>query len=209
VALQRALTSLGYFVTVDGVFGEQLERAVKTYQSRHGLAADGVAGLRTQARMLQQVDVRVDRHVLGVPDGLMRGFMEFEGGNVLAAVNWSVAGGVDCGCMQLRVTGPPYSHQRLVTAFHPLGAAVEAAQVLMERKAVFARRSGTARSPFTSLGLAVLAHNWPWAADQYSRYGAISNPNGAAPWVPSSLPASARTREGWCKYYVAKMTTYL
>jgi N-acetylmuramoyl-L-alanine amidase len=40
--IQRALS-----ITVDGIFGAKTEAAVKAYQKRHKLAADGIVGPQT------------------------------------------------------------------------------------------------------------------------------------------------------------------
>ncbi|PHP67252.1 peptidoglycan-binding protein [Zhengella mangrovi] len=45
--LQRHLSALGYPLPIDGTFGPQTERAVRAFQSDHGLAVDGIAGPRT------------------------------------------------------------------------------------------------------------------------------------------------------------------
>lgn len=47
--LQRSLSASGYTVKVDGVFGPATLRAVKAFQSRHGLSIDGIAGSATLA----------------------------------------------------------------------------------------------------------------------------------------------------------------
>lgn len=207
-ALQRALRTVGHAVAVDGDFGPMTEEQVRAFQRREALTPDGVAGPKTQGRLLQLIDAAASR-LVNMPNGLMRGFFESEGGNLLAAVNWSVPGGVDCGCVQKRVYGPPYRHQALVDAFHPYGAAVGAATALRDRQRVFASRSGTLMSPFSALELAVLSHNWPAAADSYSRTGTLPNPTGIASWVPASLPSGARTRAGWCAYYVRMVMRYV
>lgn len=49
--LQRRLTQLGYSVAVDGVFGPQTERAVKSLQSDWGLKVDGIVGPQTLSAM--------------------------------------------------------------------------------------------------------------------------------------------------------------
>lgn len=49
MTLQQALTRLGDTVGADGRFGPGTARAVKAFQSRSGIAPDGVAGPRTKA----------------------------------------------------------------------------------------------------------------------------------------------------------------
>ncbi len=45
--LQRLLVSNGFPINIDGSFGALTETAVKAFQSRRGLVADGVVGSRT------------------------------------------------------------------------------------------------------------------------------------------------------------------
>ena len=47
--LQRALVTLGADIAVDGAFGTNTERAVRAFQSRSGLTADGIVEPRTKA----------------------------------------------------------------------------------------------------------------------------------------------------------------
>ena len=50
--LQTRLRSWGYYSgTVDGVYGAKTESAVRTFQKRNGLTADGTAGSATQSRL--------------------------------------------------------------------------------------------------------------------------------------------------------------
>ncbi len=50
--LQRLLIRLGGNVTADGFFGSGTEQALRDFQSRSGLPADGVAGPRTKAALV-------------------------------------------------------------------------------------------------------------------------------------------------------------
>ena len=45
--LQKLLNQRGYSLAEDGVFGKNTESAVRDYQSRTGLSADGIAGPNT------------------------------------------------------------------------------------------------------------------------------------------------------------------
>lgn len=50
--VQAALNNSGYKLTVDGIYGKNTEAAVKDYQSKNGLAADGVIGPKTTAKLI-------------------------------------------------------------------------------------------------------------------------------------------------------------
>ena len=49
--LQSRLSSLGYWIAVDGVFGPGTESTVRSFQSSHGLPADGIVGPQTWAAL--------------------------------------------------------------------------------------------------------------------------------------------------------------
>lgn len=64
-SLQRKLFEHGYKVTIDGVYGEKTEAAVKRLQKKSGLVEDGIYGLKTAtalngkstAKLLKQKDI--------------------------------------------------------------------------------------------------------------------------------------------------------
>ncbi|WP_311968591.1 N-acetylmuramidase family protein [Pseudomonas baltica] len=72
--LQRALTKAGFKVADDGYFGDSTESAVRAYQARKGLVADGIAGPKTIATingveapgLLSQAALAVGAQRLGV-----------------------------------------------------------------------------------------------------------------------------------------------
>lgn len=49
--IQQALKQRGLNVTVDGVFGEATDRAVKAFQTKEGLKPDGIVGKVTAAKL--------------------------------------------------------------------------------------------------------------------------------------------------------------
>jgi hypothetical protein len=173
-------------VSVDGVFGSLTERAVKTWQASMKLTADGVVGPKTQGAMLRKASESVDVHFTTIPDGMLLGFARVEGANLLAATNWSVPGGVDCGCVQMRVYGPPYDLLKLKEAFDPTEAFTYAARVFTSRVAAYKRSNPTGLSVHRIIEAAVLAHNWPAGAAQVMKYGHVLNPDDPATWTRKS-----------------------
>ncbi|MDN3562107.1 N-acetylmuramidase domain-containing protein [Vreelandella neptunia] len=58
-ALQRELNAVGYDISVDGDFGNETMRAVRSYQRKQGLVTDGIAGPKTRALLHGQQDARL------------------------------------------------------------------------------------------------------------------------------------------------------
>lgn len=49
--LQRLLNNHGYKLAVDGIVGNATINALKDFQSKHGLVVDGIAGVKTYAKL--------------------------------------------------------------------------------------------------------------------------------------------------------------
>mgnify|MGYP001194034513 CR=1 FL=1 len=49
--LQEVLNNNGYKLTVDGIFGKKTEEAVKDFQNKNGLKADGIVGPKTVSKL--------------------------------------------------------------------------------------------------------------------------------------------------------------
>jgi hypothetical protein len=115
-ALQRALNSLGLFGTLqeDGSFGPKTAKVVRSYQDLRHLFVDGICGPRTQADLARYLIKNIDG---SLPSGLLLSILDGESGCYIAAVNWNVAGGTDCGYTQRRVLGPPFDSEEVKRAF--------------------------------------------------------------------------------------------
>lgn len=50
-SIQRTLSSYGYTIAVDGIYGPQTTKVVKSWQKSNGLLVDGIAGPITQASL--------------------------------------------------------------------------------------------------------------------------------------------------------------
>jgi hypothetical protein len=53
--LQQALKALGYRIAVDGDYGAETRQVVRSFQMHAGLVADGIAGERTEAKLLAEL----------------------------------------------------------------------------------------------------------------------------------------------------------
>lgn len=217
--LQQGLNTLGAKLAADGDFGNLTEKAVREFQRDQGLAKDGVAGPATQSELCHRIVELVQ--VRGVPSGLGQSIMEGESGYWLGAVNWSVPGGVDCGVIQRRVF-VPYSREALRNAFDPEEAVRWALGALKQRSEEFITQVGVRgrndRKEY-ALRLAVLAHNWPWAADWLADGHQLSTTKQAT-WVPKGTKfkdgTPVRSYRDWAEFYAlggshgpARMTRYV
>ena len=61
--LQQKLNEFGAEIGVDGSFGNQTDRAVRNFQTDHGLTADGIAGPTTMAALQRSVNKHYDEHL--------------------------------------------------------------------------------------------------------------------------------------------------
>jgi hypothetical protein len=211
-ALQSFLNSYdGKFsdwpLTEDGIFGAGTERAVRWYQGATDASVDGIVGPQTQQRIVRSCIIRT-LNGQRLPKGLLEGQIDAESGRLIAAVNASVPGGVDCGLTQMRVYYP-YSETAVKAAFDPLVNVYKAVNAdvpngfkgLLPNYSTFSARVGPGEYAWR---LAALAHNWPSAADTLSKGGTLSTTREAT-WVPASVRfddgADVYSWRDWAEFY--------
>lgn len=52
--LQELLAAQGFKLSADGVFGSGTDKAVKSFQQKHGLVVDGIVGSATMSILAEQ-----------------------------------------------------------------------------------------------------------------------------------------------------------
>lgn len=207
-AIQKALNATtekpANKVATDHYFERKTREAVERFQWKKNIGADGVFGARTSAAMVLALIPKVD---VQTPNGLLRGLIEGESGNLIGAVNWSVAGGVDCSYTQRRVYEADYDDLAVVQrAWNPLYQMRLFSNRVVERFEVF-RKGSAVNTDEYAWRLAVLNHNYPYAAQQYAA-GKWPNTYANSPqqWVknvgakfPTGFPIE--TPHDWCRHY--------
>ena len=221
-SLQKALIArFSAALVADGAFGSQTEIMVKRYQAARELLADGVAGPVTQRKLVREIVDARDLQEPKVPSHLLYGFAEMEGGNLLAAVNDSVAGGIDCGSFQRRVYESDYGNNAVIErAFNNSYQCDLLADRLVELRGIFIARRGTTSGVLSpnekAWRLACLNHNYPSGADMLSRkpISELSSYwSSPQTWVtthgykfPGGKPV--RTPLDWCNFYAGVLGDY-
>lgn len=205
-ALQRLLSSLGDPIPEDGVLGQETLAAVRRYQNTRNLFVDGITGPKTQARMARSVIAKADVDE-ELPNGLLRSLCEGESGNYLAAVNWNVPGGVDCGFIQRRVLMPP-TQTAIKRAFDSRYQFKLAKNRFVNLFGIYKTRPAV-HSNERAWRLSVLSWNWPAGADRLSRTAEkdlTSYWTEPQPWVVqigASFKDGTRVQSPieWARYY--------
>jgi len=221
-AIQKILNQVAKTeLVLDGIFGEKTESQVKNYQKNRNLGADGVAGPKTQQRM---IDGWLNQ-VHGLPLNLLDGQVLGESGGMFTAVNWSKPPGCDCFVIQQRlypIEGTNvFGTQQLMTAASVREQLVNSSINLRNRYEIYLRRDGTQNSNVLDYiptaeerawRLAMLFHNYQTGADNYSKERDHHSSYWTTPqdWVTEvnngkgykfSDGAPVRTPFEWCQNY--------
>lgn len=212
-AIQRAFNKLNYShigqLVEDGNFGPGTQAAVTTWQDNVNLTADGIFGPASQKRLVRSIEARVE-DVVSFPAGLVQSQIDGEGGNLIAAVNHSVEGGVDCGYTQRRIykqSNGLYRQTDIERAFDSFVQITLLAETNRSRKDYYIARPGVVNRKDKheyAWRLAALYHNWPYGAQRLADGYALSNTMKAS-WVPAGTKFTdgtpVVTYAQWAKFY--------
>ena len=221
--IQRGLNGIGWGLTEDGVFLEETQNAVKVFQSKRGLGNDGVFGPKTSEKL---VIALIKRTTVECPDGMLKGLVQGESGNLMGAVNWTVSGGVDCSYCQRRIYTADLENVDVVKrAFDGRYQMQLLAKAVKSRHDAFYGKTG-ANTHEKAWRLGILNHNYPYGASKIAEVGV----NGLSSywtaeqnWVIAINAhfddgAQVTTPYGWCQFYslgspehnhAGKMTKYI
>lgn len=202
-ALQINLNHLGARLTADGAFGPITELAAKNYQTKAKLVADGIAGPLTQRAMALEL-IAPASAAFKIPEGLVKGIVEGESGFFVGCVNWGVPPGVDCGWTQDRVEAPEFSDSRFHEAFDGRKQFAYVASMLRSKKNEYYKRTNNHKRAWE---LAVLYHNWPFAAEKLVRGGTLSKE--PIDWVIAIGVAGIDSPAEWADFYISTKTHYV
>ena len=217
-AVQKALNdAAGKSLNPDGYFGSLTTNAVKEYQTRMDIVADGIVGPTTKRLLAEACARRVDRTRTDLPNGLIREMARGEGGDNLSAINpYDPPGGkpgTDCGIVQIRCYENPegtYSLSDLQLAFSPYDAMLWAAGRFNEAKSHYLTYGWCRNNRVRAEKCALLYHNWPVGANDIAFEGILSNAdkdatwalkNGTTPYIKFLDGEFVKTRRDWANFY--------
>lgn len=170
-AVQRICNKLGFPVAEDFAWGPKTTVAVKRVQRLLSVGDDGILGPTTQGRLAKYLCARQE-DASNLPRALLQSKITYESGGYITAVNWSVAGGVDCGMTQRRVFDEDYGNDSVVKrafdAVYQVDLSGDRARELFD---IFRSRAGIKGNIELAWRVSILNHNYPSLADAISRYG--------------------------------------
>jgi peptidoglycan hydrolase-like protein with peptidoglycan-binding domain len=211
-AIQRGFNSCyATGLTEDGSFGTMTDAAVRQWQEDHLTTVkvvDGIFGPASQKTFVSSLEKRADQDII-LPAGILASLTAAEGGNYIAAVNWSIPGGVDCGYIQRRVyrnSAGAWVESEVKQAFDSLYQLKTLAFTLRSRKDYYVTRPGVvnrANKHEYAWRLALLHHNWPYGAQRLADGYMLSSKT--ATWVPQGTKFTDGTPvvtfSDWAKFY--------
>jgi len=211
-ALQINLTEIGYPLAFDGIFGPATDAAVKRFQQDQGLVVDGIAGVMTQRGIILKAATPASSKYT-LPMGLLKSIASNESGFVLAAYSPHPSdGGFDFGPYQLAFPPAEMNETIYQSACDSRVMAIHVGSDARQFKNQF-RQAPKVDSDKYAWQLAVLYHNWPFAAHNLANIGSIY-PNAAMDDVPQAWIVSASggrlaTPRQWVDHYIAASTVFV
>jgi hypothetical protein len=217
-----AVLQLNLDLTVDGDFGDKTFEAVKSWQEKYNLdPVDGIAGPDTQRSIVVQLS-RPATRLHNLPAGILKSIVSNESGFILAAAGpHSGDSGWDVGAF-MRSSGatPPNTNQtrsffnvkksaewtanHLATTKSELGVPVDSR---------YLSEIGKGNKEEFAWMLAILAHNWPYAADNIARWGHIfvdaDDDDFPANWIVIASGGRLSTPRQWVTSYIEKATGFV
>ena len=218
VALQLNLP----IAEVTGEYDRDTQKVVRNYQQRNGLFVDGVAGLATQGHIVARRSRASETHYK-LPTGMLKSLASNESSFAVAAFTWHPSDmGFDLGPFQKSIVVGSIGDQGLYEfAYDARRMGEYAAQ---DMRATFNEFSdpvmsfystamaGGNRRKFRWL-LAVLNHNWPYAAyglhDRGTIFVEAERDTQPAGWVEEASGGTLLTPRQWVLNYVQRSTAYV
>lgn len=184
-AVQRVLNAAGIKTVEDASFGPKTKEKVEQLQTFLKLSPDGVVGPATQQAFVKRRANRSEK-AFDLPRWLVLSKVLYESSGYWVAVNWSVAGGVDCGVTQRRVYDEQYGDDAVIRSVFDVRAQIElSAKNVRNLYDTYITRDGINGRRELAFRTAILSHNYPALADRISRDGI------------SGLPDYYKTPQSW------------
>lgn len=217
INLQHGIPGLN----VDGDFGKQTETAVQLWQEAHVLTADGVVGPKTWQSLVVELSTPAAR-ANRLPTGMAKSISFAESGFVIGASGPHLSDiGWDVGPYMISSQTAAPSQDFIRDAFDVIKASEKACQWLREAHervpepvpSQYLRDLAKDDEALFAWQLAVLSHNWPYAAQNIPRIGRIFNEVGRddrpAEWIEQASSGNLHTPREWAVNYVRKSTLFV
>lgn len=178
-AIQNRLNKEGYTpaLTVDGVLGAKSATAIKWYQTKHGMKADGKAGALTCRHMWRAIITEACAAVPGVDPAIIFGQMVHESSGDPGACGYYNE--PDRGLVQINTEAhPEISLEQAHDPYYAIPYSVRRFKAAMDKY--------DGKGKQVQLACAILQHNSPSGADTYYRTGTFGT-NAAQDYVQDVL----------------------